>query len=93
MDGPLGHSIIFQLSLSLRCLELNGKGFNGMQFIRKQMCNSKHNRIPYNKILPAHSGARKWKFLIFSLNVLTFLWIASGATLPILTRPLCWNKN
>merc|ERR1719285_810549 len=38
----------------------------------------------------AHSGARKWKFLMFSLKVLTFLWIASGATLPIFTSPLCW---
>ena len=41
-------------------------------------------------LLPAHSGARKWKFWTFSLKVLTFLWIASGATLPILTSPLCW---
>ncbi len=32
----------------------------------------------------------KWKFFIFSLKVFTFLWMASGATLPILTSPLCW---
>ena len=36
-----------------------------------------------------HSGAKKCKFLILSRQVLTLWCIMSGATEPILTRPLC----
>lgn len=43
-------------------------------------------------IAAPYSGAMKCMFFMFSRQVFTWWLIASGATLPILTKPLCWIK-
>ena len=47
---------------------------------------------PLNVRSSPHSGAKKCRFLMLSLHVLTLWCMMSGATEPILTKPLCCIK-